>query len=205
MRGTVRQSRRDGWRAPEAGALPGRWIGRVAGLCLVVATWATPLAAQEAAGGPPLVITAENLTAAAEAARGAPRGDTRLRPGDVVRYTLTFTNPTQGEVRDVVLHNPLPAGLVFIAGTATASRDDARLEFSIDGGATYAAEPMVEVVENGRTIRRPAPPERYTDIRWTVTGQIQPGAQVVARYEVRIPAESQEVPPPAAGGAGSTR
>ncbi len=48
----------------------------------------------------PLVVTAENMSALAAA---VPRtGDARvLRPGDVVRYRLTFTNTTPDSVRNV--------------------------------------------------------------------------------------------------------
>lgn len=146
--------------------------------------------AQQGTESDALVITAENRTAAAEAARGAARPDDAVRGGDVLRYTLTFTNPTDGSVRGVVLHNPVPEGLVFVAGSARADRADARIEYSIDGGASFSAEPMIETTEAGGAVRRPAPPELYTDVRWVVEGMVEPGARVVASYEARMPADA---------------
>jgi hypothetical protein len=44
---------------------------------------------------------------------------------------------------------------------------------------------MVEVVVDGRTELRPASPEVYTDIRWTVQGNVEPDGRVTAAFQVR--------------------
>lgn len=158
----------------------------------LVAAAALALAAPAAAQGPAprqeqaLVMTMQNRTAEADAARGAPRRDATARPGDVLRYRLTFTNVTAAPVRGVVLSNPVPAGMRLVGESARATRTDARLEYSIDGGRTWAAQPMEEVVEEGRRIRRPASPESYTHVRWTIDGPVAPAATVVAEYEARL-------------------
>lgn len=134
-----------------------------------------------------LVVTAVNRTAAAEAERGAPRNDAAARPGDVLRYRLTFRNPGGEPVRGVVLNNPVAAGLTFVAGSAKSSRDDVVTEYSTDGGRSWAAQPMEEVTdEAGRRVRRPAPPEKYTHVRWTVTGFVNPGTTVTAEFDARL-------------------
>ena len=134
-----------------------------------------------------LVVTATNRTAAAEAEAGAPRSDAAALPGDVLRYRLTFRNPGQQPVRGVVLNNPVAAGLIFVAGSARSSRDDVVTEFSTDGGRSWAAQPMEEVTdESGRRVRRPAPPEKYTHVRWTVTGAVTPGTTVTAEFDARL-------------------
>jgi uncharacterized repeat protein (TIGR01451 family) len=134
-----------------------------------------------------LTVTALNRTAAAEAERGTPRSDAAARPGDVLRYRLTFRNPGQQPVRGVVLNNPVAAGLTFVAGSARSSRDDVVTEFSTDGGRTWAAQPTEEVTdESGRRVRRPAPPEKYTHVRWTVTGAVAPGTTLTAEFDARL-------------------
>ncbi len=146
--------------------------------------------AQEPDSPRPLVVTAENLSAGDArhqdyVARG---GDPEaLLPGDVVLYRLRFTNLTADSVRQVVFENPVPAGLDYVAGSAGADRADVTLEYSIDSGGTYSAAPMAETVVDGQTVLRPAPPETYTHIRWTLSGWLQPQAAVTAEYRARLP------------------
>lgn len=170
---------------------------------LALAAFALPAASQQ----PPqqaLVVTAQNRTAAADAARGARRSDDRARPGDVVRYRLTFTNVAGRPVRGVVLSNPLPGGMRFVTGSASATRADARPEYSTDGGRTFSAQPVEEVTVDGRRVQRPAPPERYTHVRWTVGGTVEEGATVVAEFEARVGTTSPQgrTATPAAGTGG---
>jgi uncharacterized repeat protein (TIGR01451 family) len=155
---------------------------------------AVPAVAQQQAPQA-FAVTATNRTAA-QAPRGQ-RTDDRARPGDVVRYRLTFTNVTRGQVRGVTLANPLAAGMRFVGGSARADRGDARLEYSADGGRTFSAQPMEEVVVDGRRVRRAGAAERYTHVRWTVDGNVAPGATVVAEFDARVGAGT---PAPATGG-----
>jgi uncharacterized repeat protein (TIGR01451 family) len=150
-----------------------------------------------AAGQQPLTVTATNRTAAAEAERGAPRRDDAARPGDVIRYRLTFRNPGSGRVRGVVLNNPVAAGMRFVGGSAQSSREDIAAEYSTDGGRTWSAQPMEEVTdENGRRVRRPAAPETYTHVRWTVQGWVNPGATVTAEFDARLEGGRSSAPAP---------
>ena len=49
-----------------------------------------------------------------------------------------------------------------------------------------AAKPMAMVVEAGRKVVKPAPPEMYTNVRWKVTGEVAPGASVEAQFRTRV-------------------
>lgn len=132
----------------------------------------------------PLTIEAENVTA-----RSGERADQNVGktlPGDVIEYRLTFTNHQDGPVSQVVMNDPIPAGVVFVPGSVTASREDLRVEYSIDAGSTWSSDPRVEVEVGGETVLRPAPAEAFTHVRWTVTGAVNPGAQVTARFRARV-------------------
>ena len=142
--------------------------------------------AQQADAQPSLVITVENLTATAEAEVQAPRESEDARPGDVLRYRLEFVNGTGRALRDVVLSNPIPETIRLVGGTVRSSRDDAQVEYSADGGQTWAAEPMEEVLVEGRRVRRPIPPDRFTNVRWTIPGWVQPRDTVTAAYDTRF-------------------
>lgn len=148
-----------------------------------------PMFAQAVAGAErpsPLAMTAANQTAAAEAARGTPRADSRSRPGDVLRYRLTFTNNIGQPVRGMTFTSPLAAGLTFEGGSVRASRDDARAVYSADGGKTWSPRPMEDVVIDGKRVRRAVDPSRYTHVRWTVDGWLATNAAVTAEYDAKL-------------------
>jgi len=165
--------------------------GRIFSLFSLIALVGSPALAQGKVASGPLVVTAENLMAGdsqhkAAASRG--HDATELMPGDVVRYRLTFTNVTPHAVKSVVFENPLPAGLHYQDGTATADRDKVAIQYSIDGGKSYSAQPMIEVEVDGKRVQRPAPADMYTHIRWSVPGSVLPGAVVHAEFRAQLAA-----------------
>lgn len=153
-------------------------------LALAVASAAAPARAQsQASVAPSLAVAALNVTAEAESARPVRAA---VRPNDVLRYTLTFTNPTSRSLGNVELKNPIPAGVHFVAGSTHASRTDARVEFSADSGKSWSAQPMESVVVDGKPMQRAVPADRYTHVRWTVRGAVAPQATVTADFEARV-------------------
>lgn len=134
-----------------------------------------------------LVITAENVTASEADRADALKGVSI--PGDVIEYRLTFTNLTEGPVSDVVLNDPIPEGLVFVPGSVTASTADLMVDYSIDAGLSWSENPVIEVDVAGESVTRPAPADAYTHVRWTITGEVSPGAQVTARFRARVAGE----------------
>ena len=158
------------------------------GLALASGSVRAQGAAQGAAAPEALVISATILhgdQARAQTIGAVNRDATRVTLGDVVEYRLVFTNITGGPVKNIQFTDPLPEGMHYLQGTAGADREDVDVEFSLDGGTSYSELPMVEVVVDGRTELRPASPEDYTDIRWTVHGEVQPDARVAAAFQVR--------------------
>jgi len=150
-----------------------KWI--IAAALLV--TCAGALSAQR-----PLVVTALNLNARSRGSQSQ-----AVLPGDVLQYQLRFTNQSQGDVRGVVFTNPVPAGLRYVDRSAGADRQDVAVEYSTDGGKTFAATPLVTEVVDGKRVQRPASPEQYTHVRWTVQGSIAPGATVTAEFRAELP------------------
>lgn len=149
---------------------------------------AHPLHAQARLEKPePLQVVAINLTAESDNSRE----DGVVLPGDTLEYRLLFTNVTGGVVKDVVFENPIPQGLAYLAGSAGADREDVHVTFSIDGGTSFSATPMIEVEEDGHRVQRSAPTERYTHVRWTVQNEVPPGASVTAIFRARVLAGGQ--------------
>lgn len=147
-----------------------------------------PLAAAQTPAPKALVITAHNVTAEAATGRA---NKTLARPGDVIRYALVFTNQTAGPVKNIQFVDPLPKGLVYVLGSAKADHP-VQLEYSIDGAKSYVAQPMIEVVENGKKVQKPAAGELYTHVRWTVLGSLAPGAKVLAEFRAQVSAAPGE-------------
>lgn len=166
-----------------------RWSTMIGLLFTISAGGVGALSGQETEERKALVLSAENLMAGdarhQEIAAKGGNPETVL-PGDVIRYRLRFTNLTEAPVRNVVFQNPVAGGLRYVTGTAGADREDVIVEYSIDGGRSYLAEPMIEELIEGRPVLRPAPAERYTHVRWTVRGWVDPGAQVTAEFQARF-------------------
>ena len=165
----------------------GTWKKQVlAALLVAAAVGATGAEAQASkkAAPKPLVITAENITAAAA---GAPaRSTSVLREGDAVRYRLVFTNVNADSVRNVQFTDAISTGFRYVAGSAKADQAAVAIDFSIDGGKSWSAQPTVEVMEDGRPVRRPAPAERYTHVRWTDRAWVQPKSTVAAEFTAQL-------------------
>lgn len=150
---------------------------------LMLLAGAPRLSAQQPASNP-LTVAVQNLSASRDSARARVEAPA-AQPGDTLRYVLTFTNRETRPLRNVVFDNPIPAG-VSLLGSSARMGGAGRVEYSIDGGRQYSAQPMVLVEENGQQVRRAATPESYTHIRWTLTGTVAPGASVTAQYDVRV-------------------
>jgi uncharacterized repeat protein (TIGR01451 family) len=162
-------------------------IKLLAGLGVGAAAMVSVGRAQSPAAPKALLVTAENLTAIET--RGARDGSASvLKPGDVVRYQLIFTNTRPDSVRRVQFNDRVPRGLRFVEGSASADRSDVVVEFSIDSGRTYALRPEIDVIVNGERVRRPAPADRYTHVRWSAQGWVRPQASVTAEFRVQLPA-----------------
>lgn len=156
---------------------------------LVLVASGQQLAAQQKPAGQSareLIVVAQNITARNETAAGKARPDSVALPGDVVEYRLVFTNTKDFALKNVVFQDPIPAGLSFVAATAKSTREDVTVEYSVDGGKSWSAQPLVQVVENGKRVTKPASPETYTNVRWRVTGLVAPGASVEAQFRTRV-------------------
>lgn len=110
-----------------------------------------------------------------------------VMPGDVIRYTVNSANIGDLPASNLVVTQPIPQKTVYELGSAK-SNNGAEVTYSIDSGKTFVAQPMVAAtLENGAVVKRPAPAEAYTHIRWQFGKDLDPAAGVKAIYDVRIP------------------
>ncbi len=99
-------------------------------------------------------------------------------PGEKVVYTITFQNISDEPADNVVITNPISGELMYVDGSAFGPGSN--IEFSVDGGRTFANSNELSVTEDGET--RPARAEDFTHIRWVMQQELAVGAQGTARF-----------------------
>ncbi|GGS01904.1 hypothetical protein [Deinococcus sedimenti] len=92
-------------------------------------------------------------------------------PGDVISQVVTVRNTSGKTVRQLPLTLPVPKDTRYLAPES--GLNDATVQYSIDGGKTFASAPLkktVTVTENGRSVTREVTvnPSEYTTVRWTI-------------------------------------
>jgi hypothetical protein len=143
------------------------------------------------------------LKAAASAARpevkvelagSVERGGARLaldrvehvRPGEILDWQIVSSNEGAGAARDYKAVGHIPAGTVFVAGSA-AGENGSMVTYSIDGGKTFSSQPVVEERQPDGTVKKvPAPISMYTEVRYEWSDALAPGGKLSASYKVRV-------------------
>ncbi len=111
------------------------------------------------------------------------------RPGQIVEYRLVVVNNSNETLPggNAYITGPVPASTDYLAETATAPSDKARLEFSADGGVTFADKPMVmKKNEQGEEELVEVKPEEYTDARWQLLQALAPQETLTFSYRVTV-------------------
>ena len=119
----------------------------------------------------------------------------RVRPGELLRYAIEFTNTGNEYIGPdiIVITNPIPEAAEYLEGTAVG--DDTEIVFSVDKGISFGAPEDLIVDEGG--VRLPAAPRHYTTIRWTFGGVLGPGESGSVGFDVVLQAEALTDEPPA--------
>ena len=97
----------------------------------------------------------------------------KVVPGDTVIFTVSYVNTDTKPADRVVVINPVPQHMTYLDRSAEGK--DAVIEFSVDGGKTFAPAGRLIVTAAGK--QRPATAADYTHIRWTLTRSLAPGGK----------------------------
>jgi len=103
-------------------------------------------------------------------------------PGDVVIYTTTVENISDEAADNVVVTAPVPEHLSYVGGSAFGP--GMLIEFSVDGGVSYAAAEELTVDDDGQP--RPATADDFTHIRFVMQDDLAAGAQSIARFRAHL-------------------
>jgi uncharacterized repeat protein (TIGR01451 family) len=105
----------------------------------------------------------------------------RLNVGDVIHYTVRVRNPGKQAVDTVVVTKRLPFGVRYLRGSATGPA--AEVQFSIDGGKTFATpEALARAASGGKKGQRKALENEYTHVRWVLSKPLSPASTALLRF-----------------------
>ncbi|WP_137896334.1 DUF11 domain-containing protein [Ramlibacter sp. 2FC] len=108
----------------------------------------------------------------------------QARPGELLEYRVNYRNPGPAPVRQAVATLPIPAGTVFVPGSALPAMAQASTD-----GRQFQALPLRHWVTlpDGRREQRLVPPQDYRALRWQL-GDLASGQAVSVSARVRLEA-----------------
>jgi uncharacterized repeat protein (TIGR01451 family) len=106
----------------------------------------------------------------------------KVVPGTIIRYVNSLENSGTQTASKLVINNPIPANMEYVASTASC-KSDCSVVYSVDGGKTFK-EPSELFVGEGKE-RHVAKASEYTDIRWTVDA-LAATSQSSVEYKARL-------------------
>jgi uncharacterized repeat protein (TIGR01451 family) len=162
-----------------------RLLGVVLGLVLLSSVWAQSQPLEVTLEGYLVqVVTKEDGSQAEEFVAA-----TQARPGQVVEYRVLVTNVSNETLppSKAMITGPVPKTTTYLADSATATGAEAMLEFSANGGQTFAEKPMLEKEnKQGEKELVEALPEEYSAARWALLVPLAPAQTLTFTYRVTV-------------------
>jgi len=106
----------------------------------------------------------------------------KVTPGDEVIWTITAKNVCAKPAENVVIANPVPEHMTYVAGSALGV--GAAITYSLDNKDFKDATALTVREASGAT--RPARAEEYRAVKWTYTAPFAPGATAFVRYRALV-------------------
>jgi len=103
----------------------------------------------------------------------------KIVPGNEVIYTVSATNICDQAAEHVVIDNPVPEHMIYVANSAIGPGTE--VTFAIDGGFNFGKPEALKVASPDGSERK-AEPADYTNIRWVMRNPLKPGDVAFARF-----------------------
>ncbi len=100
-------------------------------------------------------------------------------PGQEVIYVITYRNTGKEPVQNVVVNNPVPKELSYVANSALGN--GTRFEASADGGKTFGVFSQLTVKGADGKVRA-ASGSDITNLRWTLSAPLKAGGEGDVSY-----------------------
>jgi hypothetical protein len=157
----------------------------LAATCAAGAFAQKQLAARATGGHPEIKVTLAGMVARGEE-RVALDKAVAVHPGEILDWKITSANEGDGAAREYKTIAHVPAGTSLVAGSATAEYG-AQVSYSIDGGKTFSAQPVIDEKQADGTVKRVAAPvSMYTEVRYEWADPLAAGSTLNASYKVRV-------------------
>jgi uncharacterized repeat protein (TIGR01451 family) len=106
----------------------------------------------------------------------------KVVPGNEVVWTITARNVCDKPADNIVIANPVPEHMSYVAGSAMGTGTD--ITYSLDGKEFKSAAELAVREADGTT--RVARGDEYRAIRWTYQAAFAPGATAFVRYRAVV-------------------
>lgn len=106
----------------------------------------------------------------------------KVVPGHEVIWTITARNVCPKAVENVVIANPVPEHMHYVADSAMGAGTS--ITYSLDGKQFADESALVVRAHDGSS--RPARADEYRAIRWTFTAPFAPGSTAFVRYRAMV-------------------
>jgi uncharacterized repeat protein (TIGR01451 family) len=106
----------------------------------------------------------------------------KVVPGNEVVWTITAKNVCDKPADNVVIANPVPEHMAYVADSAMGTGTD--IAYSLDGQEFKPAAALT--VRNADGSSRAARPDEYRAIRWIYKASFAPGASGFVRYRAVV-------------------
>jgi uncharacterized repeat protein (TIGR01451 family) len=109
-----------------------------------------------------------------------------VKSGEVMHWTITSLNEGNAPAQDYKAVGVIPPGTQFVAGSVS-SDHSAKVTYSIDNGASFSGQPMIEQRQVDGSVKKvPAPTSMYTRIRYEWADPLEQGSKVTGAYKVQL-------------------
>lgn len=106
----------------------------------------------------------------------------KVVPGNEVIYTITATNACDQPVANVVINNPVPEYMSYVANSAMGTGTD--ITYSLDGKSFARLDALT--VRNADGSTRAPRADEVKSIRWVYSAAINPGQSGFVRFRATV-------------------
>lgn len=109
-----------------------------------------------------------------------------VKSGEILDWNINSANSGNASAQNYRVVGQIAPETVFVAGSAR-SEGAAAMQYSIDGGKTFSAEPMIEERQADGSLKQvPAPVSMYSQIRFEWAKDLPADSQLNAAYKTRV-------------------